>query len=552
MLNRLTVSALLKTVLLATTFCVVIGSSVNSWDAWTRLQLTSRISMVTAISANLFNAMNNVRSDRISTIRLLKADQPMDRAIEIYIRGLRDAEMPLISEALGQSASIEFAQQGTLVPELDRQFKLLAGLQAEFWTEVNKPLAARRPALPKEYLEATTTLLETLDKLSNTLAAEVNHQDPVIDQLLAIKQIAWLLRNTGGDASLVIANGLAVGHLQPEDRAKYLRLFGGTETAWAALELTASGMQLSPALSAAIAATKPAYFEPEYLALRDRLLTALIAGTPPEWTGNKWSEVNSPRLAVAVGVAQSALNSAKEHMLADHSAAERSLILQFVLLASALAWTFGAVMMVSRRIIIPLHKIRDAMLKVAAGDLAIDTGYAERPDEIGALACALETFKQQAVDKLRIENQERERNAGAAVRQQAIEGYVGEFEGMVRQTLAQLNDASGQMRTTSAGMSAFSSQTNARVQIAEKASGEASMSVESVASASEQLSASINDISRQAAHAAGIASRAVDQARETDGTVQGLAKTATRIGEVIGLINSIASQTNLLDRKSVV
>ena len=72
------------------------------------------------------------------------------------------------------------------------------------------------------------------------------------------------------------------------------------------------------------------------------------------------------------------------------------------------------------------------------------------------------------------------------------------------------------------------------------------MSVESVASAAEELSASINDISQQAAHAAGIASRAVDQARETDGTVQGLAKSAGRIGEVVGLINTIAAQTNLL------
>jgi methyl-accepting chemotaxis protein len=72
------------------------------------------------------------------------------------------------------------------------------------------------------------------------------------------------------------------------------------------------------------------------------------------------------------------------------------------------------------------------------------------------------------------------------------------------------------------------------------------MSVDSVASAAEELSASIDDISRQAAHAAGIASRAVNQARETDGTVQGLAKSAGRIGEVVGLINTIAAQTNLL------
>ena len=72
------------------------------------------------------------------------------------------------------------------------------------------------------------------------------------------------------------------------------------------------------------------------------------------------------------------------------------------------------------------------------------------------------------------------------------------------------------------------------------------MSVDSVASASVELSASIDDISRQASHAAGIASRAVKSARETDDTVQGLAKTAGRIGEVVGLIHSIAAQTNLL------
>jgi methyl-accepting chemotaxis protein len=70
---------------------------------------------------------------------------------------------------------------------------------------------------------------------------------------------------------------------------------------------------------------------------------------------------------------------------------------------------------------------------------------------------------------------------------------------MVRQTLNQLGEASGQMRTTSAGLSTVSRQTNSRVQEAEKASGEASMSVETVAAASEQLSASINDISQQAA-----------------------------------------------------
>ncbi len=546
MLNRLTASALLKSVILTTSVCVVTGIALNAWESWDRLHAASRITLIADASANMFKAMDRLRSDRSTTNRLLNSDQPLDNETDKYLRGLRDAEMPAMSRALEVLPAIEFAERQTLAPDFDRQFKTLSAEQKEFWDEIAKPKASRRLALAKEYLDTATGLLDTLDKLSGALAAAVNHQDAAIDQLLAIKQIAWLLRNTGGETSLLVSTGLAAGKLTPETRETYTKLLGGVEIAWKALELTTAGMQLPPALSAAMAANKTAYFDPQYVSLRNRLLNAVATGEKPEMTANQWSPLTVGRLAAAVGVADAALDAAKDYIAAQRSKALHSLVAQLVLLAAALALTFGAMTAVSRRVIKPLHNMRDAMLKVAAGDLAVDTGYADRSDEIGALAGALETFKQQAADKLRIEAQERERNAGAAARQRTIEAYVGEFEGMVRQTLQQLGDASSQMRTTSSGLSTVSRQTNERVEVAEKASNEASMSVESVASASEELSASIGDISRQAAHAAGIASRAVSQASETDGTVQGLAKSAGRIGEVVGLINTIAAQTNLL------
>ncbi|NOJ41683.1 methyl-accepting chemotaxis protein [Bradyrhizobium australiense] len=546
MLNRLTVSALLKTLILVTSFCVVVGFSLNAGDSWGRLQAASRIAVIADASANMFKAMHNLRTDRSTTNRLLNADAPMDADIEKYLRNIRDTEMPAMGNALGLLGSLEFAQHQTLVPEFDRLYKTMTALQKEFWDAVAKPKAARRPELAKEYMAAANAVLETLEKLSGALAGAVNHRDATIDQLLAIKQIAWLLRNTAGEASLIVSNGLNAGKVSPEAKLAYTKYTGGIDAAWGALELTASGMQLPAAISSAMAANKTAYFEPSYLSLRDRLLAQIADGAKPEMTANQWTPVTVGRLSAAVAVAEAALDAAKNHAAHLHSAAQRSLVTQLMLLLGALALALGAQVIVARRVIKPLHAMRDAMLKVAAGDLGVDTGYAARHDEIGALAGALETFKQQAVDKVRIEAQERERNAGAMARQQAIESYVGEFESVVRQTLDQLGDASGQMRSTSTGLSTISRQTNERVQIAEKASGDASMSVETVAAASEELSASINDISQQAAHAASIASRAVGQARNTDGTVQGLAQSAGRIGEVVGLINTIAAQTNLL------
>src|SRR5579872_3174543 len=147
MLNRLTVSALLQTVILITSLWVVVGISIDAWEAWGRLRQTSRISVVADASANMFKAMHNLRTDRATTNRLLNSDQPVDSEIDKYLRNIRDAQMPALSTALGLLPSIEFAQRQALEPELDRLIKTLTGLQREFWDAMSQPKASRRPTL---------------------------------------------------------------------------------------------------------------------------------------------------------------------------------------------------------------------------------------------------------------------------------------------------------------------------------------------------------------------------------------------------------------------
>ncbi len=510
MLDRLTVSSLIKSVIVLMAVCMTALLCVTAWNSWHRLTMTNRISMVADASSSLFRAMHNLRSDRSTTNRSLNDEAVLAPETQQYLRDTRDAQMPPMQSAAEVLASIEFPDQKTLLPELNRLITTLIALETETWDAVKKPKAERRPALGKEFMDNTAAVLETLDKVSSRIAASVNHDDPVIDQLLMIKQLAWLMRNTAGEASLLISNGIASGRAAPDLRQNYTKLVGGIEGAWGALQTVAATSELPPNLVEAMAGAKAAYFDPQFLTLRDRLVNALLTGEKPEMKANEWSPLSVKHMSSAVILAERALDTAKGYAQTQHSEAQRALALQLALLAAAFALTVGTMTAVTRRIIRPLHNMRDAMLKVAAGDLTVETGYERRRDEIGALAGALETFKQQAKDKLKIEEQERQRNAGAATRQRAIEGYVSEFESLVHQTLNQLNDASSQMRTTSADLSAVSGQTNSRVKVAEKASGEASVNVESVASASQELSASIDDISRQASHAAGIASRAVD------------------------------------------
>jgi methyl-accepting chemotaxis protein len=546
MLNRLTVTALLTSLVAVMASCVVAFLAVDAWDSLGRLQSANRVSLIAEISDNTFKAMHNLRTDRSNTGRAVNAETPINEADLAYLKRFRDAEMPALQAVLAKLPGIDFPEQQTLLPELTRQIANFTALDIESREAIAKPKASRRPALWKEYSDTGLALVDTLDKASTGLAAAIKHSDPVVDQLLEIKQMAWLVRLRAGEASLLVSNAIGGVGMPPNVQKTYTKLVGGLETAFVALETATAGMQLPTGLTEAMKEASTGNFDPQYTTLRDRLLDAAIKGEKPELTASQWSPLTVARQATAVSVAERALEAANEHSRAQKSIAQRNLVLQIVLLAAALMAAFGSMVAVRNRVIKPLKAIRDAMLKVAGGDLDASVPFAERHDEIGALAGALATFKRNAMEKSQIEDLQRQQDSRTAQRQRAIEGHIGLFETQMREALDALRDASEAMRTTSEGMSAVSSQTNAQVQLAARASGDASTNVNSVASASEELSTSISDISRQVTHAASIAGRAVDQARQTDGTVQGLVTTASRIGEVVGLINDIAGQTNLL------
>ncbi|HEY2137863.1 MAG TPA: HAMP domain-containing methyl-accepting chemotaxis protein [Xanthobacteraceae bacterium] len=546
MLNRLSVNTLLRSAIATTAIVIVLMLVARAWDSWQRLADTSRIEAVADASRFAFKAMHNLRTDRASTFRTLKAEGAIEPAVATYIARIREVELPALNSAAGLAASIDFADRQTLLPALQQSIKTFTALENESWEAFSKPPASRRDTLVKDYMDESGKLIDTLDKMSSRMFAAVKFSDAVIDQLMAMKQVAWIVRNQGGEASLMISNGMVAGHLAPDGQAKYASFVGGTQAAWDTLESLAFGTPLPARLDQAMAEAKKNYFGAEYTAMRDRMFAAVRDGKKAELTASEWAPVTVGHLASLLTVAESALDAAKEHAEGLHAAALSDLVTQLFMLAAAIAFAIGSTIIVRRRVIDPLRTLKDAMLKVAGGDLTVEAPFSDRGDEMGELAGALGTFKQNAVEKARIEDDQRNRHSQATQRQQTIEASIVEFEHQIREGLKSLTDAAGQMRNTSDGMSAVSQQTNTQVKTAAQASEEASANVQTVAAASEQLSASIADISRQVVHAAGIAGRAVEETRETDGTVRGLAETAERIGEVVKLISDIAGQTNLL------
>jgi len=109
MLNRLTVSSLIQSVIVLMSTCVIALLCVSGWDSWERLATTGRISVVADASSNLFKAMHNLRSDRATTSRTLNDDALVQPDIEKYLRDGRDALMPAMRAAAAALDSVEFA-----------------------------------------------------------------------------------------------------------------------------------------------------------------------------------------------------------------------------------------------------------------------------------------------------------------------------------------------------------------------------------------------------------------------------------------------------------
>jgi methyl-accepting chemotaxis protein len=142
--------------------------------------------------------------------------------------------------------------------------------------------------------------------------------------------------------------------------------------------------------------------------------------------------------------------------------------------------------------------------------------------------------------------QARLREEAEAVRTSSMRQVAGSFETTVAGIMEHVAGATGEMQATARDLAGFAERTGAQTGSVRDSSESTSENVAAVAAAVEELVSSVTEVGRQVGEAGRIVAQAVDEAEHTSVTMQNLAEAATKIGEVVKLINDIASQTNLL------
>ncbi|WP_169569127.1 methyl-accepting chemotaxis protein [Sneathiella limimaris] len=267
--------------------------------------------------------------------------------------------------------------------------------------------------------------------------------------------------------------------------------------------------------------------------------------------------------------------------LVDKASSENAAVSQTIKTTIISAIVVSALIMVGISILLAqglaglIRRMTNSMSQLAEGDLSIDIPATERSDEMGAMANAMNIFKNNALENKRLaeetekareqarlekerqqqEEIERERKeteqkqaamAEQARRAQIIADLISEFDAKVNQNMETLSGATTELSSAANQMSSQAENTDNLAGMVSSRSDNMSSNVNSVASATEELSSSIREISSQINKSVQVTTTAVDDANKAAQFAEDLSGASHNIETVVDLIQDIANQTNLL------
>ncbi|MDP3526773.1 MAG: methyl-accepting chemotaxis protein [Hoeflea sp.] len=238
-----------------------------------------------------------------------------------------------------------------------------------------------------------------------------------------------------------------------------------------------------------------------------------------------------------------------------------------------------------------IRKTTDTMARLASGDLAAIVGDQNRQDEIGAMARAVQVFKEAGLEKIRLEQEaDAQRNSSEEARNrisqeeqlraqqmrqatsglgeglkhlaagdlsfQLTEPFAADFEGLrtdFNDAVSQLGNTLRSVAEASIQIATGSSEISQSAQDLSKRTEQQAASLEETAAALDQITANVasstqrveeaRTAAEQANHSAVQSGTIVANAVDAMGKIE---QSAGQISNIIGVIDEIAFQTNLL------
>jgi len=545
---NLRIRTILPLIISALALLLVVSAGLTAYDATGRRQDTQAFLKVNQISQLLLHSAGQWAIERGMTNASLKSSDvpsPERRAEIVKLRASADQAFRDAVQRLGAVPAMKAGEKD--IADAERVFREVEAFRAKVDENLAKPGAERTPEIVQGFFPALTNLILVAgNRLRLTLETLTRPPSVTLAQLVGLRHLtAQMAENAGRERGFLGGIIGARSKLVTEGARTVAGFRGQVELAWETIVPIRRRADTPAKIVAAIAGVESEYFG-KYGEIRDAVFAAGNTGeykvSGSEYIARATTAINSIlHLANEMG------NASNDEANDEASRSTSSLTLNAAMLFAGIILTVISFWVAFRRILGPLSAMTGAMTRLAGGDKTTDIPGMKNKDEIGEMGATVQVFKDNMIetDRLRAEQSDVEQRQ-LQQRKADMQELADAFEGAVGEIVENVSSAATELEASASTLTATAERAQALATAVAAASEEASTNVQSVASASEEMTSSVNEISRQVQESSRVANEAVDQAQKTNDRVGELSKAASRIGDVVELINTIAGQTNLL------
>ncbi len=308
---------------------------------------TGEIEQVALANRAVFVAVQNIRFERGPTRVALDAKTPADPKMIDNLAATHARAIPAIDAVLTICSRITCAQ-GDVTGKLRSMLEKVSALRKQADAALAKPFAERSPGLSKEWLDASTLLVDELERVSLSLTDRIRMVDPAIAELVIIKEAAWIARDGVGLERNYILDFMAAKAASGPGKLKIAALRAQTETGWRIVKMTSARAGVPQSVLSAINKTQNDVFA-AYVKKRAAVEDAISAGTVPPLSEMEMLSLSTQAIETVAAISSVALDEIVAYAERRYADARTHLALNGGVLALAALVTASGFMFAWRK-----------------------------------------------------------------------------------------------------------------------------------------------------------------------------------------------------------
>jgi methyl-accepting chemotaxis protein len=493
----------------------------------------------------LLTAAGNWAVERgVTNSGLSSASFASDEMLQIITKRRTDGDAAY-HEAMRQLKEYKFDGKETLVAQVREAYEKVEALRIQASENLKLSQIQRDSSLLKLWVPTMSKLIVLSQDLRFALTQKTASTDSELGRQSQLKHFSWIMSEFAGRERAIMGGTISADLGLDEKKFSTLSRFrGNVETGWDIVQKLATSS--NDEVRQSVEETRELFFG-KFQIIRESVYDASINGDDMPLTTEEWIRESTSAINSILATQEASTHETKAYVKKLLIEANLALMVNAIILLVSLLVVLGTFYTIIARVSRPIDEMTHAMNQLADGDTSIEIPTTGRKDEMGMMASSVQIFKENAIERENLQEQQKELEIRAeADKKAAMQKLADSFERRIQSVINNVSTAATQLSQTASHMNGLIDESSNKAQGAANGATETSSNVQSVAASVEEMSSTVKEISDQIHQSNQMVSHSVDNVENADKHAQNLTASSNKVQEVVQLIADISGQINLL------